>query len=169
MSVTDLVSREDLQTMSRKLFGYSLPVTVFPDLILDSDGKIADQITLYLTRPNEGHWVLIYYDPTRRIYQYFDSYGNVPDLIAIMNNLEGKFTLSRGGSILRHLLNEDVHYNEFEFQPLDDKSATCGKWAIIRYLFRDLDEYEFRKLIGNRDSYSADRLINLIWNYLSHL
>lgn len=92
-----------------------------------------------------GHWALIICrDSKKGLYEYFDSYGNAPDVADhIINGTKNTYLLDL---FKRSNINE-VEYNDVPLQKHKRKngklSMTCGKWVLHRIIMitTRLDEY----------------------------
>jgi len=121
-------------------------------------------VVLYEIKKDFGHWVLIFKSPEG--IEHFDSYGYKPDdeFSFIPNNYK---TLMSGqdNKYLLNLLSKrnDVNYNQYHFQA-EGPYATCGRWAILRYLFKDLTIDQFYNMIkksAHQLNISFDELVAL--------
>lgn len=104
-------------------------------------------IVLYEIKKDFGHWVLIFRSPEG--IEHFDSYGYAPD--DEFSFIPSSYKTPMSGQDNKYLLNilskrDDVNYNQYQFQD-DGPIATCGRWAILRYLFRDLTIDQFYNTI----------------------
>lgn len=116
-------------------------------------------VVLYEIKKDFGHWVLIFQSPNG--IEHFDSYGYKPD---------GEFSFiprnfRPDNKYLLHMLSkrDDVNYNEYVFQK-KGPIATCGRWAILRYLFRDLTIDQFTDMIiktASQLKLTSDELVAL--------
>jgi hypothetical protein len=116
---------------------------------------------LYLTKPNYGHWTLIFRYPHKREVHFFDSYGYVPDSeFSFVKDMQFRIKSKQIYHYLVHLLINStkkytVSYNHFQLQGHNKKGgrhiATCGRWCLARILNKNLDEYEFFDLFGGDD------------------
>jgi len=103
------------------------------DQIFDAEGRC---ILLYTPNdPTSGHWVCLIEKPDH--IEYFDSYGEKPD---IEEDLNGQ------PALLTQLLKASgvpVFYNSKQFQKERSDVATCGRHAICRLLYApmSIDEY----------------------------
>lgn len=120
-------------------------------------------VILYETRPNYGHWVAL--TKHNNLIEYFNSYGDLgkggrygmPD--SELAFIDRQFVKDSGqdNMYLTKLLsaddcNYDLSYNEFPFQKMDNQSATCGKWAAIRILLKELPLADFKDLFYGKYS-----------------
>jgi len=116
---------------------------------------------------NSGHWtcILRYGDTI----EWFDSYGIDVDCELKFINAVKRRLLGEGRTILRDLLKKTkgkkIVYNHYKFQKLCNKSATCGRWVILRILmmknfFYDLEEFQkFIKKYKKEIGLGADELV----------
>lgn len=112
--------------------------------------------------PSVGHWVCVVYNKRRDEYYFFSSYGGRPDeeknsfispqdqIISGQNN---NF-ISDG---LRYLysLGKKIHYNEFEYQKIGDKTATCGIWCVA-FILSNMNPTEFFHFVKNKKLSAKD-------------
>lgn len=117
---------------------------------------------------NSGHWTcLLRYGNT---IEWFDSYGlPVDGELKFINSVKRRL-LGEGRKTLTELLSKvkdkNIVYNKVKLQKLCNKSATCGRWVILRILmmknfFYNLKEFQdfikkYKKEIGFKD---ADELV----------
>jgi hypothetical protein len=141
-----------------------LPITVFPD-IKTKNGIPVDQILLYETDQNNGHWVLIM---NKGDYiEYFDSYGALPDAVLKFNGrLKRKQLKQQGHSLSHMILDIPTRYNDYQLQNANGYNATCGKWCVLRYLLKHLNEYEFEDLFKCDTLQEQDELVNCVFNII---
>lgn len=118
---------------------------------------------------NSGHWTcLLRYGNT---IEWFDSYGlPVDGELKFINSVKRRL-LGEGRKTLTELLSKvkdkNIVYNKVKLQKLCNKSATCGRWVILRILmmknfFYNLKEFQdfikkYKKEIGFKD---ADELVS---------
>lgn len=91
--------------------------------------------------PHVGHWTCVvkYPDvynqkPNRSTYCYFDSYGKPPDAELSLIPRFIKNLLFQSKNEITRLLNtasmqDDVVYNDFDFQSKKPTVCTCGRWV----------------------------------------
>jgi hypothetical protein len=117
---------------------------------------------------NTGHWTcLLRYGDT---IEWFDSYGlPVDGELKFINSVKRQL-LGQGRKTLTELLSKvkdkNIVYNKVKLQKLCNKSATCGRWVILRILmmknfFYNLKEFQdfikkYKKEVGFKD---ADELV----------
>jgi hypothetical protein len=117
---------------------------------------------------NSGHWTAVLrYDDT---IEWFDSYGLPPDGELKFINAVKKKLLGEDKKLLGNLLSKvkdkKVVYNNSRLQKLCNKSATCGRWCILRiimmknflYNLKDFQNFikKWKKEIG---FHSSDELV----------
>jgi hypothetical protein len=125
---------------------------------------------LYLTKPNYGHWTLIFKYPHKNEIHFFDSYGYKPDTeFKFVKDMEFRKKSKQIYHYLVHLLLNStkkytVSYNHFQLQDHNKKGkrhvATCGRWALARILNNNLDEYQFYELFGGDRDNDKDLLVS---------
>lgn len=97
-----------------------------------------------------GHWTSLSIHPERKEIYFFSSYGGMPDKEKIQWVRRSK--LIRSGQI-RNVLNDGlkalamegwvIHYNDYPYQHVGDRTATCGIWATAFMNSRkNPDEFE---------------------------
>ena len=118
-------------------------------------------IILYETRDNMGHYVLCFEKPNGNI-EFFDSLSYFPDseLSFISKSYKIKNNLCYP-YLIRLLYNSgrQIEYNDHKLQ--QDKSSTCGRWVIIRYLLRNIDIDDFANLFKNQ-KYTPDDIVSYV-------
>lgn len=93
---------------------------------------------IFLVGPNhEGHWVSIF--TNKDGLNFFDSYGESPE-----------YYLGRNGyndpEIFNNLLNgKKILYNKVKYQ--GPKTQVCGRHNIVRLMFKNLSNKEYKKMI----------------------
>lgn len=117
-----------------------------------------------------GHWVLLMRNNRKHgpEVEFLDSYSNMPD---------DQLKFAKGGYRDKHnmrlphltkLLYDatnrgyNVEYNDHKFQGKGGNIQTCGRWAIARYLMRNLDVDQFNDLINKlkkQTGLSSDELV----------
>lgn len=124
-------------------------------------------ILLYETSKNWGHWVCLFKDPKSRVIEHFDSYGIRPDDEI---KFVPQYFRKEGGADLPHLTallyksGAPIRYNHYKLQSKRKGVSTCGRWCVLRLIFRDLDEHQFKKLFdgkGDKDVYVTNLTENL--------
>ena len=129
------------------------------DNIYDVLKPYGNAVLLYETSKNWGHWVCLFKDPKSNIIEHFDSYGIRPDDEI---KFVPKYFRKIGGEDLPHLTallyksNAPIRYNHHKLQSSRRGVSTCGRWCVLRLIFKDLDENNFKKLFdgkGDKDKY----------------
>lgn len=121
-------------------------------------------VVLYEIKKDFGHWVLIFKSPEG--IEHFDSYGYKPD--DEFSFIPADYKTPMSGQDNKYLLQilskrDDIHYNQYQFQD-DGSIATCGRWAILRYLFSYLTIDQFYRMIkksAEQLNISFDELVAL--------
>lgn len=93
------------------------------------------------------------------IIEHFDSYAIKPDdELKQINDMPESFKKMTGQD-QKYLLNlyarsnSPISYNHYALQSLSDNISTCGRYCVLRSLYRHMPLDEFAKLfIGKRDS-----------------
>lgn len=121
-------------------------------------------VVLYEVKPNFGHWVLIFKSPEG--IEHFDSYSYKPDDEFSFIPKDFRKVSGQDNKYLLNLLSkrDDINYNQYKFQADGGDIATCGRWAILRYLFKDLTIDEFARMISrttNQLNITPDELVSL--------
>lgn len=100
-------------------------------------------------KPTSGHWTSLSFHPRTREIYFFSSYGGKPDVEK--NKWIPRDGLIRSGQAL-NIFNDGlkamvkngwcVHYNQYPYQVVGDRTATCGIWcaAFLNY-GRNPDEF----------------------------
>ncbi len=114
------------------------------DLFGDKDNCV---ILIPYKSNNIGHWVcLIKRD--NDVIEFFDSYGNKP-------------IYESRKIILDYLMKSpyEIRYNHHKLQKF---GSTCGRWVILRILFSDKNEDEFKNL--NLNDFDVSDITNYLYN-----
>ena len=122
-------------------------------------------VILYVWKKSEnkrhGHWIGLHVNNKNNI-EVFDSFGNFVD--DFLNKIDVKFR-NENGENYRYLTNlllkykGVVEYNEKKLQ--NDKSNTCGKWVIYRFLRNDLTLEQFQKLFTKNTKKNDNIILKL--------
>ena len=115
----------------------------------------------------EGHWIALRIKPETKEIYFFSSYGGKPDF---EKNIWIPKVLQRYSNQAENVFNDGmkymfaregwtVHYNDYPFQQIGDKSATCGIWAVA-FLNMDMNPdqfvaYTFHNKVSVYDYYKA--------------
>lgn len=120
---------------------------------------IAPIALLYEYLPNYGHWTAIL--PTklngRDAIEVFDSYGKLPDDQTSMVTKDAVYSGMKDPNYkgyLTKLLSTiprdiEITYNNFVKQKSGGNIQTCGRWTILRLLYRCFPLLDFNRLIKN--------------------
>lgn len=115
-------------------------------------------VILYETKDNFGHWVLCFERNNGNI-EFFDSLSYFPDdelsfiskSYKIKNNICYPYLIR-----LFYDSNRQIEYNDHKLQ--HDKSSTCARWCIVRYLLKNLHIDDFAQLFTN-NKLTPDELV----------
>jgi hypothetical protein len=153
---------ELLKFLGRKSNLITYPQLIDYDNIDEVMGKHDACIILYLTTRDFGHWTVVFRN--KRGLNFFDPYGLKPD--SELKDIESHFRRESGQSkpLLTCLLddaNEPVYYNEFRLQKKLSDVATCGRYAILRVIFKSLSDKQFAELLRSTPL-SPDDLVTVL-------
>jgi hypothetical protein len=164
-----------------KLFGKDVLVTNYENLnkinSLDDFFKTKDAlIVLYEYQNGYGHWVLIIKSVNKKgspALEFFDSYGTMPDrhLTSFSKSIRDQYGM-RYPKLSELLLKSKypIEYNNHRLQKHDPKISTCGRWCVLRALFRDehIDKFvkRFKKKKFNGKKVTPDKLAVLSTPFL---
>ena len=108
----------------------------------DSMGRC---IFLFLTKSErEGHWIAMWKDGDT--IHYFDPYGMKPEAGRAWLSTDKLEALDMGTPYLWNLMKQSgykVIYNRYPYQSKDGDVATCGRWAVVRLLWKNLSDKQF--------------------------
>lgn len=116
-------------------------------------GEYGACVILYQSTVDNGHWICIFKHHTKQdTLIFFDSYGFMIDSELKLSN----FNLQvHNGEIVPHLthLIEQSQYkvesNNFKYQANRQNDNECGRFVIVRLLFRALDIKQFHHFLSN--------------------
>jgi hypothetical protein len=147
-----------------KLLNGKANIVLYPDLVKYSTidevlGQYGACVLLFMAKKNYGHWTAIFKRTDDSI-EFFNPYGGFPDdslkfipchFRKISNQLHPYL------SLLMYNSPYNLSYNEFKFQEHKDNIRTCGRHCVVRLWNRNLDLYQYKKLL---DQISDDNNIN---------
>src|SRR5271170_4596704 len=115
-------------------------------------------VILYESHDSYGHWVLCFMRDNGNI-EFFDSLSYFPDdeLSFISKSYRLKNNLCY--PYLTKLLynsGRQIEYNDHKLQ--QDKSSTCGRWVLVRYVLRNMNIDDFANLFMNQ-KYIPDEIV----------
>lgn len=116
-------------------------------------------VILYETKDAFGHWICLL--KRGNIIEQFDSYGYIPDNQRKFIPEAYKKMHYPEKYLVKLLLDSGykIRYSEFKLQDANDENvASCGRWVVMRILFKDLDEYQFKNLFTGK-SLKPDLLV----------
>jgi hypothetical protein len=105
----------------------------------------------------DGHWCYLFRNDRDQI-EFFDSYGKHPDYWLAKSKVKTYPYLT--DILLKS--GEPIVYNEFPFQSKGNDISTCGRWAILRHKFRNLNKDRFASCFGNKITLKPDELCSLL-------
>jgi hypothetical protein len=118
-------------------------------------------VLLYQTSSvSTGHFVCLFLRNNTIMFQ--DSYGFAPDTEQQYANYDEKIP-----RYLTQLIKADgrpLIWNKHDYQSKNPNVATCGRWACLRVMLRDLSNEQFQNLFyTNKDSFlTSDNLAVLL-------
>jgi hypothetical protein len=129
---------------------------------------------LYESKPNTGHWICI----TRSRHQpniisVFDSYGKYkPDQELTEIDPQFRQRSNQNYPYLKKLLYDsgaDVEWNNYPLQKKGGNVATCGRYAVMRTLCKDMPLHDFVKMMrsgkyGRTPDEAVTNLTNSLMN-----
>ena len=95
-------------------------------------------IILYGNTKKIGHWVSIQRLDNDTV-EFFDSYGHSPDDNFLGENVHYLVRLLYQGGI------KHVFFNSTSLQYMDKAVSTCGRWVVLRAMFRHIPLNKFIK------------------------
>jgi hypothetical protein len=121
--------------------------------LLESPSKCI--IMLVRQQPTYGHWICIFIKENgkEKGIHIVDSYGNTPDSKQWKKGINDTVLEELGQEkpyLLEQLYNSgfDMYYNEYALQDLDKNVNSCGRHAVCRSYFTDLDTDEYYNMIN---------------------
>lgn len=153
-----MVSSNDL----KNTLGLDLKIIKFQDLqnynnIYDILPKKKDYAVIFFTDDmkngvNIGHWTCI--TRINDYFEFFDSYGlNEEDELKFISK-EKRERFGESYDYLYNFLKSVKHSNnKYDYQKWDDKTATCGRWVLLKlFLFKNgvNTNKEFHKIIMSK-------------------
>lgn len=119
-------------------------------------------IILHQARLNEGHWACLVLNKTKSppLLEYFNSYGDNVDEFSMVVDEPYKTMLHEDYPYLSMLMIDspyELSYNERQMQEVAENISTCGRYCILRCLFKDMDLYDFLELF-NHPHYTPDEM-----------
>lgn len=124
-------------------------------------------IILYEMTPGNGHWCL-FFKRNNKVCEFFDPYGiKIDDQIKWVDDFY-KFQLGENYRYLSSLIlysKYNLEYNPYQFQKYSKNINTCGRWCILRYLFKKLSIDKFHKMIkslSKKFKLSFDNLVTFL-------
>ena len=112
-------------------------------------------IILYETEMNFGHWTLVFKVNSTTL-EHFDSYGL---RLEAELRIAPQTTDEQGRPLLSTLINKSGYKlieNLHQLQEKKEHVNTCGRWCVLRLIFRDETLNEFVRLFTKNHYYKAD-------------
>lgn len=123
-------------------------------------------ILLQTSNKTTGHFVSVSMnDATGRV-RFFDSYGYSPDQILQFTPYDQQLPL-----YLKALLNGvDYEYNSVDYQSKTPGTSTCGRYACLSVMWRNLTLSQFHELLlTNKDKWlSPDNIVTMLTSVQLH-
>ena len=139
-----------------KMLDNNIHIMTYPELV---ECKTIDEalaphdalILLYESKSHYGHWcAIIKRDNT---IEHFDSYGIMPDEeLKFATNAFRKSNKMRLPHLTALLIEcpYRIEFNEFQLQEKKQGVNTCGRWAGLRVLHKDMPIEEFAEYFMNQ-------------------
>jgi hypothetical protein len=125
-------------------------------------GKEQAIFLLFELKPSYGHWCAVFKQDEDTI-EFFDSYGTYLDNELKWIDVDYRKKSHQMYPYLTALFvkspYKNLTYNEHKFQKHDNNIRTCGRWAALRLVFRDLPLDMFAKLFKGKNS---DDLVTIL-------
>ena len=121
--------------------------------INDVLGEHGAVVLLYQSSADNGHWVTLVKHPTKQgVLIFFDSYGFPIDSELKLSKFNLRVHNGEAVPHLTHLIEQStykVESNNFKYQSNRQDDNQCGRFVIVRLLFRDLDIKQFHHFLSN--------------------
>lgn len=108
-------------------------------------------ILLFESKPNYGHWCLLFWAPGKDL-EFFNPYGGYPDDSLDYISKEFKQASHQDKPYLSLLLLNSgykLSYNEYQFQQDGPNIQTCGRHVACRLNNRHLSLKEYKKMLDD--------------------
>jgi hypothetical protein len=136
------------------------------DAVLNPHGAV---ILLYQTNDRlYGHFVCLFRDATQKNRLiFYDSYGRKMDeqLEYSIYNIRNMGGLVPHLSDLIHKSNYSVTSNTKRMQKNNKDDNTCGRYAALRIIFRELSNDQFNYMLASNKHYDADYAVTILTLY----
>ena len=154
-----------------KLAGKDTKMITYPNLkryksLNELFGNKKNVIILYVHNETPsnitGHWCGVIKHPNS--YEFFDSYGLLPDDIIMMKTEEDREETRQEHNYLSELLynaNKEVEYNEYQYQDNNQDVNTCGAHTGVRCRFSDIPLTEYQHVFNllKNHGVNTDKLV----------
>lgn len=157
----------------QKIAGKNLCLITSPKLINmtpDNLFELSDYVVInYLSSPDYGHWVCLFYDRPANIINFFDSYGGEPDSqlkyiprdFRLMSNQDYPYLLKLLFDWANKKNGPKIEYNYIKLQ--NKKATTCGRWIGLYLSICDLifiDQFgQLIKKISHMTNLDPDQIV----------
>jgi hypothetical protein len=155
-----------------KLVNHKANLILYPDIhkyhtideLLEPYGAA---IILYESKPNWGHWCLIF-KVNETTLEYFNSYSGLPDNSLKYIPIEFRKKSYQYHPYLTRLMYHSPYqlsYNQYKFQKMDRDVKSCGRWVALRLICRYMSINQFHNMIKNgckKLGLTKDELVTLI-------
>ncbi len=126
-------------------------------------------VILYESEPNFGHWVSLI--KRKKSIEFFDPYGFFPDdelkwikpLIRIQNNADHTYLIN-----LLLTSKIPIEYNNHALQGENPNIQTCGRWSVIRILFKNWNIDKFSQILNSDHNLTGDQIVTQVTNFIAH-
>ena len=116
-------------------------------------GQFGAAVILYQSTVDNGHWVTIFKHPTKQdTLIFYDSYGFPIDSELKLSKFNLRVHNGETVPHLTHLIEQStykVESNSFKYQANRQNDNECGRFVIVRLLFRGLDIKQFHHFLSN--------------------
>ena len=162
------LSDADIQLITRgeaKVVGFSSLKTVY-DLIEIFGDKDAFVLFYGVDSANVGHYTTFLLHRDKKIIEHHDSYGY--DLDKLLEISDYEFKQSMGENYIKDLVVKACakyglrfEENKKQFQKKSDMVSTCGRYACVRIIFRNLSLSQYNSLLDG-ERISPDWLVSAL-------
>lgn len=154
-----------------ELVDHKAQVILYPDLYKYSTideilGPYEACFILFESKPNYGHWCLLF-KLNHNTLEFFNPYNGYPD--DSLEYIDPHFRLQSNQelpylSILLYNSPYKLTYNEYHFQKRNKNIKTCGRWCAVRLICRNLSLKKFANIFNNK---YGDLLVTLLTMYIN--
>lgn|ERR1700759_3986003 len=146
-------------------------IVIYPDLykyksIDEVLGPYGAVFILFESKPNYGHWCLLFKINNNKL-EFFNPYNGYPDDSLDFIPVDFREKSNQNIPYLSILLYNSPYklsYNEYDFQKHDKNIKTCGRWCAVRLICRNLSLKQFANLFHNE---YGDMIVTLLTIYIN--